>query len=87
MRTDRRTFLTAGAAGLVFSTAAGAPAYAARRTRKRAYVLVIDGCRPDEIEKHLRVARAPDCCGRATQALLQIRDFSDAHPRKRRSQS
>lgn len=53
VRADRRTFLTAGAAGLVFSTAAGAPAYAAPRSRKRAYVLVIDGCRPDEIDSGL----------------------------------
>lgn len=52
MRTDRRTFLKAGAAGLVFSTVAGTPAHAAR-SRKRAYVLVIDGCRPDEIDSGL----------------------------------
>ena len=46
----RRTVLKAGAAGLVFSTIAGAPAPAAAgRSRKRAYVLVVDGCRPDEI--------------------------------------
>jgi arylsulfatase A-like enzyme len=51
--TDRRTLLTAGAAGLVFSTAATAPAYGARRSRKRAYVLVIDGCRPDELDSGL----------------------------------
>ncbi|GAB2449172.1 hypothetical protein GCM10027062_33050 [Nocardioides hungaricus] len=52
MRTDRRTLLTAGAAGLVLSTAA-APTYAARRSRKRAYVLVVDGCRPDELDSGL----------------------------------
>ena len=56
-RADRRTLLTAGAAGLVFSTAldpiAGTPAYAARHSRKRAYVLVIDGCRPDELDSGL----------------------------------
>lgn len=57
-RADRRTFLAAGAAGLVFSTAldpitGSAPAYAAQRSRKRAYVLVIDGCRPDEIDSGL----------------------------------
>ena len=46
-RTSRRTFVTAGAAGLLFSSAAS-PAIAARG-RKRAYVLVVDGCRPDEI--------------------------------------
>ncbi|WP_243056597.1 alkaline phosphatase family protein [Nocardioides sp. SR21] len=48
----RRTFLQAGAAGLVFSTIAGTPAHAAR-SRKRAYVLVIDGCRPDELDSGL----------------------------------
>lgn len=53
MRTDRRTLLTAAASGLVFSTVAGAPAYAAGRSRKRAYVLVIDGCRPEEIDSGL----------------------------------
>ena len=52
IRADRRTLLTAGAAGLVFSSLAGAPSYAAR-SRKRAYVLVIDGCRPDEIDSGL----------------------------------
>jgi len=54
VKADRRTFLTAGAAGLVISTVAGAPARAAAgRSRKRAYVLVIDGCRPDEIDSGL----------------------------------
>ena len=43
----RRTVLTT-AAGLAFSSALGSPATAAR-SRKRAYVLVVDGCRPDEI--------------------------------------
>jgi hypothetical protein len=50
--TDRRTLLkVAGASGaaLVFSTAAGAPARAAT-ARKRAYVIVVDGCRPGEID-------------------------------------
>lgn len=47
---DRRTFLKAGAAGLVFSTVAGAPALATGGRRRRAYVIVIDGCRPDEID-------------------------------------
>ncbi|HEY9566302.1 MAG TPA: alkaline phosphatase family protein, partial [Nocardioides sp.] len=50
---DRRTLLKvagAGGAGLVFSSALGAaPAAAAPFNRKRCYVLVIDGCRPDEI--------------------------------------
>lgn len=55
IRTGRRTLLRAGGAGLLFSTAAGAPALAAAaaRTRKRAYVLVVDGCRPDEISPEL----------------------------------
>ena len=43
----RRTVVTT-AAGLVFSSALG-PAAAAPRGRKRAYVVVVDGCRPDEI--------------------------------------
>jgi arylsulfatase A-like enzyme len=51
-RTSRRNFVTAGAAGLLFSTAPGLPAEAAAagRGKKRAYVLVVDGCRPDEIK-------------------------------------
>jgi hypothetical protein len=51
----RRTLVSAGAAGLLFSSAlaGAAPAAAARRTRKRAYVLVVDGCRPDEITAEL----------------------------------
>jgi len=46
----RRTFLRAAGAGagVVLSGAAGAP-WASATTAKRAYVLVIDGCRPDEI--------------------------------------
>ena len=51
---DRRTFLKVGAAGgatVVLSSAAAGTAYAA--TRKRAYVLVVDGCRPDEITSDL----------------------------------
>ncbi len=50
--TTRRTFLqVGGAAGLLFSTATASPAAAAsaERGRKRAYVVVVDGCRPDEI--------------------------------------
>jgi arylsulfatase A-like enzyme len=50
---DRRTVLRAAAAtggAVVLSGAAGAPwASAAPVTSKRVYVLVIDGCRPDEI--------------------------------------
>jgi len=50
--TSRRTVLkVAGASGaaMVFSSVAGAPAGAAT-ARKRAYVLVVDGCRPGEID-------------------------------------
>lgn len=54
---DRRTFLKvagAGGAGLLFSAAPGAEtAVAAPRTWNRAYVLVVDGCRPDEIDSGL----------------------------------
>ena len=49
MSTSRRTFITTGA-GLVLSTAVGAPALAVGGRRRRAYVLVVDGCRPDEID-------------------------------------
>jgi hypothetical protein len=54
-RASRRAVLSAGAAGLLFSSALPDPASAARRrtTRKRAYVLVLDGCRPDEITLEL----------------------------------
>jgi hypothetical protein len=57
IRTGRRTLLQAGGAGLVFSAVAGLPVVAeaagAATTRKRAYVLVVDGCRPDEIDSDL----------------------------------
>jgi hypothetical protein len=54
IRTGRRTLLTAGAAGLAFSTVAGAAqAAGAGKSRRRAYVLVLDGCRPDEISTTL----------------------------------
>ena len=58
IRAGRRTVLTGAAAGMVFSTAAlGAePAAAApnpKRTKKRCYVLVTDGCRPDEVDSGL----------------------------------
>jgi arylsulfatase A-like enzyme len=46
---SRRTFL-ASSAGAVFSTVLLPGGYAAAaRGRKRAYVLVVDGCKPDEI--------------------------------------
>ena len=51
---DRRTVLkVAGASGaaLIFSSALSAPAVAATPARKRAYVLVVDGCRPGEIDQ------------------------------------
>jgi hypothetical protein len=60
IRTGRRTLLTAGAAGVAISTAISttsslprAAAAASAGTRKRAYVLVLDGCRPDEITREL----------------------------------
>ncbi|MDE0777728.1 alkaline phosphatase family protein [Nocardioides sp.] len=59
----RRTVLKLGGAGLVFSSAAaggalGTDAAAAagkklRKTKKRAYVLVVDGCLPEEIDSGL----------------------------------
>ena len=56
----RRALIGGAGAGLVFSAALGAGPAAraagaapARRTRKRAYVLVIDGCRPEEIDEGL----------------------------------
>ena len=59
----RRTVLKLGGAGLVFSSAAaggalGMESAAAagkklRRTKKRAYVLVVDGCLPEEIDSGL----------------------------------
>ena len=65
--TSRRTFVTAGAAGLLFSSMAS-PALAARG-RKRAYVLVVDGCRPDEITPTL------------TPTLAALRAGGLDHPR------
>ncbi|MGH3357720.1 MAG: alkaline phosphatase family protein [Nocardioidaceae bacterium] len=54
---DRRTMLRASAAGgasVVLSGAAGAPwSSAADATMTRVYVLVVDGCRPDEIDATL----------------------------------
>jgi len=64
----RRTVLTAGAAGLVFSSAVGAPARAAGG-RRWAYVLVIDGCRPDELD------------GGLTPNLVALRDGGLRFPR------
>jgi Type I phosphodiesterase / nucleotide pyrophosphatase len=69
----RRTVLTAGGAGVLLSTAA--PSYAdersgkPRRPRRRAYVLVVDGCRPDEIDEGL------------TPNLMALRDGGLRYPR------
>jgi hypothetical protein len=59
----RRTlFKLAGASGAMyaFSTAAGASPASATTGRKRAYVLVIDGCRPGEIDAMPHVAALRD---------------------------
>lgn len=53
IRTGRRTLLAAGAAGVAISSLPGAAGAARTSTRKRAYVLVLDGCRPDEITPEL----------------------------------
>jgi len=69
----RRTVLAAGGAGVLLSTSA--PSYASnekrnpRRPRRRAYVLVVDGCRPDEIDEGL------------TPNLLALRDGGLRYPR------
>jgi len=71
----RRTVLTAGGAGVLLSTAS--PSYAAdkpgkgrpKHPRRRAYVLVVDGCRPDEIDE----GRTPN--------LLALRDGGLRYPR------
>ena len=72
----RRTLLKVGGAGLAFSTAAatgvataGPAAAARRRTRKRAYVLVTDGCIPSEIDSGL------------TPRLMALRDGGLHFPR------
>ncbi len=61
--TDRRTLLkVAGASGAVFlfSTAAGGAPVRAATAPKRAYVLVIDGCRPGEIDQMSELAAVRD---------------------------
>jgi len=53
---SRRTFLQlsgATGAGVVMSAAAGAPLAAAAGARRRVYVVVVDGCRPDEVTASL----------------------------------
>lgn len=72
--TERRTFLKAAGSGLVFSSALGAAlvpdaATAATRTKRRAYVIVIDGCRPDELD------------GGRTPTLRALRDGGIRYPR------
>jgi len=55
-RMDRRRFLQvagAGGAAVVLSGAFGAPWAAAAPSGRRVYVLVVDGCRPDEITASL----------------------------------
>jgi len=74
----RRAVLTAGGAGVLLSTAV--PSYAdsaagkpgkgkPKRKRRRAYVLVVDGCRPDEIDEGL------------TPHLKELRDGGLRYPR------
>ncbi|MCL8025028.1 alkaline phosphatase family protein [Nocardioides bruguierae] len=58
LRTGRRTLLTgataaAGAAAISVAASRPASAVVPTDTRRRAYVLVIDGCRPDEITRTL----------------------------------
>ena len=69
---ERRTLLKVAGSGLVFSTALGAgmaPAAAAVSAKKRAYVLVIDGCRPEELDSGL------------TPNLRALRDGGRRYPR------
>ena len=74
---SRRALVTAGAAGLLFSTALpDAARPPAARTRKRAYVLVVDGCRPDEITPTLtpEPARAAQRRAEPPDGLVDVRD-------------
>ncbi len=52
VRTGRRSLLVGGAGVAISSAAAASPASAAprRRTAARAYVLVVDGCLPEELD-------------------------------------
>ena len=71
---SRRSFLSvSGVAGAtyLFSSALGTPAAAAGRGKRRVYVLVVDGCRPDEITPEL------------TPNLAALRDGGRNHPRGR----
>jgi len=68
--TERRTLLKVAGSGLLFSTALGiAGPAAAAGTSKRAYVLVIDGCRPEELD------------GGLTPTLKGLRDGGTWYPR------
>lgn len=71
---SRRSFLKvagAGGAGLLFSAAPGAQRAAAATTDRRAYVLVVDGCRPDEIDSGFM------------PRLKALRDAGRSYPRAR----
>lgn len=84
IRTGRRALITTGA-GIAFSAAAGSataapgrgaqqqgrgrPTRGGTRRTRRAYVLVIDGCRPDELDQGL------------TPRLQALRDGGLAYPR------
>ncbi len=46
----RRSLLVGGAGVAISSAVAGSASAAARRTAKRAYVLVVDGCLPEELD-------------------------------------
>jgi predicted AlkP superfamily pyrophosphatase or phosphodiesterase len=68
----RRAVLGAAGAGVLLSTAAGPAAAAKAKPRfpkRRAYVLVVDGCRPDEIDEGL------------TPNLKALRDGGYRYPR------
>ncbi|MFA6576319.1 MAG: alkaline phosphatase family protein [Nocardioides sp.] len=74
IRAGRRTLLKVGGAGLAFSTAVGAAGASAAAAvppgnRKRAYVLVVDGCLPGEID------------GGLTPNLKALRDGGYRFPR------
>ena len=71
---SRRTFLKVAGSGLVFSSVLGAevpPAAASVGPRKRAYVIVIDGCRPEELDLGV------------TPTLTALRDRGLRFPRAR----
>jgi type I phosphodiesterase/nucleotide pyrophosphatase len=68
VRTDRRTLITAGAAA---AATAALPWPTRAESPLRAYVLVIDGCRPDEIDSGL------------TPRLAALRDGGLRFPRAR----